>query len=125
MDNQFYLKLQSVDFTITSHSGDHEPDDIGGDTDVEVAEPELKEPQMYKVVLLNDDYTPMAFVVQVLMQFFGMDENKASQVMLQVHQHGKGVCGTYPRDIAETKVIQVSEFARKHEHPLLCTMEEA
>lgn len=125
MENKFYPDPKYRYLNIVSQAGDDVPDDAGGDTDVDVAEPELKEPQMYKVVLLNDDYTPMAFVVQVLMQFFGMDESKASQVMLQVHQHGKGVCGIYPREIAETKVIQVSEYARKHEHPLLCTMEEA
>ncbi len=92
---------------------------------VEKARPELKPPRMYKVVLLNDDYTPMEFVVLVLEHFFGMDRERATQVMLHVHTRGKGVCGVYTRDIAETKVAQVNAFARNHQHPLLCTMEEA
>ena len=92
---------------------------------VEKAKPKLKPPRMYKVVLLNDDYTPMEFVVQVLEYFFGMNREKATQVMLHVHTRGKGVCGVYTYDIAETKVAQVNEFSQSHEHPLLCTMEEA
>ena len=80
---------------------------------------------MYKVILLNDDYTPMEFVVHVLELFFSMNRDKATQIMLHVHTRGKGVCGIYTRDIAETKVAQVNEYAREHQHPLLCTMEEA
>ena len=89
------------------------------------AKPKLKRPPMYKVVLINDDYTPMDFVVQVLQSFFGMNRKKATQVMLHVHTRGKGICGLYTRDIAETKVAQVNEYSRSHQHPLLCTMEEA
>ncbi|MDD3517055.1 MAG: ATP-dependent Clp protease adapter ClpS [Chromatiales bacterium] len=98
-----------------------------GDTGlaVEEARPKLKPPPMYKVVLLNDDYTPMEFVVEVLEIFFRMDREQATRVMLHVHTRGKGVCGVYSRDVAETKVIQVNEFAREHQHPLLCAMEEA
>ena len=92
---------------------------------VEKARPKLKPPRMYKVILLNDDYTPMEFVVHVLEVFFSMNRDKATQIMLHVHTRGKGVCGIYTRDIAETKVAQVSEYAREHQHPLLCTMEEA
>ena len=92
---------------------------------VEESKPELRRPPMYKVILLNDDYTPMDFVVHVLEQFFGMDRHKATRVMLAIHTEGKAVCGTFARDIAETKVVQVCEHARKHEHPLLCTMEAA
>lgn len=92
---------------------------------VQESKPKLKPPPLYKVVLLNDDYTPMEFVVQVLETFFGMSREKATQVMLHVHTRGKGVCGVFTREIAETKVVQVSEFARRHQHPLLCTMEEA
>lgn len=99
--------------------------DVPGDVAVEPAKPQLEKPKLYKVILINDDYTPMGFVVQILMQVFGMDEGKASSVMLEVHQRGKGVCGIYPREIAETKVMQVSEYAKKNEHPLLCVMEEA
>lgn len=92
---------------------------------VEKARPKLKRPRMYKVILLNDDYTPMEFVVHVLEQFFGMDREKATQVMLHVHTRGKGVCGVYTYEIAETKVAQVNDFSREHQHPLMCTMEEA
>lgn len=89
------------------------------------ARPKLKRPPLYKVVLLNDDYTPMEFVVQILEQFFAMNREKATQVMLHVHTRGKGICGVYTHDIAETKVAQVNEYSRKHNHPLLCAMEEA
>ena len=89
------------------------------------ARPKLKRQPMYKVLLLNDDYTPMDFVVHVLQRIFGMDHEKATQIMLQVHTRGVGVCGVYTRDIAETKVALVNQFARKNQHPLLCTMEKA
>jgi ATP-dependent Clp protease adaptor protein ClpS len=92
---------------------------------VEEAKPKLKRPPLYRVVLLNDDYTPMEFVVEVLERFFSMSRSQATQVMLQVHTRGKGVCGVYSRDIAETRVAQVTEYARRHQHPLMCTMEEA
>ncbi len=92
---------------------------------VEEARPKLKRPPLYKVVLLNDDYTPMEFVVQVLEQFFAMGRTKATQIMLHVHTQGKGICGVFSREIAETKVAQVNEFSRRHQYPLLCTMEEA
>jgi ATP-dependent Clp protease adaptor protein ClpS len=85
--------------------------------------PKLKRPKMYKVILLNDDYTPMDFVVLVLKSFFRLDEVTATQVMLQVHTQGKGICGVFTRDIAETKVVMVNEFAQASEHPLLCSME--
>lgn len=92
---------------------------------VEEGKPKIKPPPMYKVLLLNDDYTPMDFVVHVLELFFGMDRPKATRVMLQVHTEGKAVCGIFSREIAETKVAQVCDHARKHEHPLMCTMEAA
>ena len=82
-------------------------------------------PKMYKVLLLNDDYTPMEFVVDVLEHIFGMDRTSATRVMLEVHTRGKGVCGVYTYEIAETKVAQVMTYARQQQHPLLCTMEEA
>ena len=78
---------------------------------------------LYSVLLLNDDYTPMEFVVDVLERFFRLDRNAATRVMLEVHTRGKGVCGTYTFEIAETKVAQVSNYAREHQHPLLCTMD--
>ncbi len=90
---------------------------------LEYAKPELKPPPMYKVVLLNDDYTPMEFVVHILEMFFGMNREKATQIMLNVHTKGKGICGVYPRDIAETKVAQVNDYSSQNDHPLKCTME--
>lgn len=81
-------------------------------------------PPLYKVLLLNDDFTPMEFVVIVLQQFFGMDRERAMRVMLQVHTEGSGVCGVFPKDVAATKVEQVVSFARQHQHPLACVMEE-
>ena len=83
-----------------------------------------KPPPMYKVLLLNDDFTPMDFVVVVLEKFFGLSREQSTQVMLKVHREGKGACGVYPRDVAATKVEQVSEFACRHQHPLACVMEE-
>lgn len=92
---------------------------------VQEARPKLRRPPLFKVMLLNDDYTPMEFVVQVLETFFGMNREKATQIMLHVHTRGVGVCGVYTRDIAETKVQQVNDYSRNHQHPLMCTMEEA
>ena len=89
------------------------------------AKPALKKPPLYRVTLLNDDYTPMDFVVDVLMKFFGMNEEKATQVMLLVHTQGKAVCGVYTRDIAETKAAQVNQYSSECEHPLLCEIERA
>ncbi|MGD8379363.1 MAG: ATP-dependent Clp protease adapter ClpS [Gammaproteobacteria bacterium] len=97
----------------------------GHDLAVEEAKPRIKRPPLYRVVLLNDDYTPMEFVVEVLQRFFRMDRNKATQIMLHVHTRGKGVCGVYTYEIAETKVAQVNDYSRENQHPLLCTMEEA
>jgi ATP-dependent Clp protease adaptor protein ClpS len=83
-----------------------------------------KPPPLYKVMLLNDDFTPMDFVVQVLQQFFAKSREQATQIMLKVHNEGAGICGIYPYGIAETKVNQVVAFAREHQHPLQCVMEE-
>ncbi|MED5535177.1 MAG: ATP-dependent Clp protease adapter ClpS [Pseudomonadota bacterium] len=91
---------------------------------IEEARPRLKKPPLYRVVLLNDDYTPMDFVVQILQGIFSMDRSSATRIMLQVHTKGKGICGVYTYEIAETKVAQVTGLAQKHQHPLLCTMEE-
>jgi len=92
---------------------------------LEEAKPKLKRPPMYKVVLLNDDFTPMEFVVEVLERFFGMSREKAVQIMLHVHTRGMGVCGVFTREIAEMKVLQVNDFSHTNQHPLKCTMEEA
>jgi ATP-dependent Clp protease adaptor protein ClpS len=92
---------------------------------VETSKPELARPPLYSVMVLNDDYTPMDFVVEALMRFFSMNLEKATQVMLHVHTRGRGICGVFTREIAESKVAQVNEYARMHQHPLLCTMEKA
>lgn len=89
------------------------------------AKPKLKKPPLYKVMILNDDYTPMEFVVQVLETFFNMDREKATRVMLHVHTRGMGVCGLFTKDVAETKVSLVNDYSRSNQHPLLCTMEES
>lgn len=86
---------------------------------------QIRVPPRYVVVLLNDDYTPMDFVVNVLQMFFNKTEDEATQIMLEVHYKGKGICGTYTRDIAATKVAQVNQFSQEHQHPLLCKMEQA
>lgn len=86
-------------------------------------EPELKLPALYKVIILNDDYTPMDFVVEILEQFFYMTNEKATRIMLQVHTEGRGVCGVYTKDVAETKCSQVNAYARQNDHPLLCEIE--
>jgi ATP-dependent Clp protease adaptor protein ClpS len=91
---------------------------------LEAQRSKLQPPPMFKVMLLNDDYTPMEFVVLVLQKFFGMTRERATQVMLKVHREGIGVCGVYPHDIASTKVQQVAAYARRHQHPLQCVMEE-
>jgi len=101
----------------------HQQDDDQG-LALETAKPELKEPSLYHVVLLNDDYTPMEFVVIILEQFFSKGREDATRIMLNVHTKGKGVCGTYTREVAEAKAAHVNDFARENNHPLLCTMEE-
>ncbi len=97
------------------------------DNDLVVQEekPRLKRPPLYKVVILNDDYTPMEFVVHILESFFLIDRENATRIMLEVHTHGKGVCGIFTHEIAETKVSLVNDYSREHQHPLLCTMEQA
>jgi ATP-dependent Clp protease adaptor protein ClpS len=86
--------------------------------------PKTKKPSLYKVLLLNDDYTPMEFVVHILERIFGKNRDEAVQIMLHVHRHGVGICGVFTFEVAETKVAQVIEFSRRHEHPLQCTMEK-
>lgn len=98
---------------------DHE-DDLA----IQEARPKMKKPPMYQVVLLNDDYTPMEFVVEILQVFFNLNREAATKVMLSVHTAGKGICGIYSRDIAETKVAQVNDHSRQHQHPLMCSLEQ-
>ena len=95
-----------------------------GDSLLEVEKAKVKPPGLYKVLLLNDDYTPMDFVVSVLQKFFSMDREQATQIMLKVHKDGMGVCGVFPKDVAATKVEQMISFSRQHQHPLQCVMEE-
>ena len=109
-------------FLTAGDDGDGDPF-YEGDTALKESDPELKRPPLYKVILINDDYTPMEFVVEVLESFFRMTREQATQVMLTVHTQGKGVCGIFTRDIAETKAAQVNQYAREHEHPLLCEIE--
>ena len=100
----------------------------GGQNQIGVAtktRAKAKKPSQYKVLMLNDDYTPMEFVVLVLKRFFGMDLEQATRVMLHVHQRGVGVCGIFTYEVAETKVNQVMDFARQNQHPLQCTLEKA
>jgi len=102
---------------------DKPDDNIDDGVAVAEAKPKIKKPKMYKVLILNDDYTPMDFVVHILQAFFNLTHDKAQNIMLNVHTKGKGVCGVYTRDVAETKVDQVNDYSRQNQHPLLCTME--
>ena len=112
-------------FRMGDNDGDRYNDDSDNDIGVIVeTRPRTKKPSMYKVLMLNDDYTPMEFVVHVLERFFAMNTEKATQVMLHVHQRGVGICGLFPFEVAETKVTQVMDFARQNQHPLQCTLEK-
>ncbi len=112
------------DYQLISNQMPNDDESGYSDIAVETAKPQLKSPSFYQVVVLNDDYTPMDFVVEVLEQFFAMTIEQATQVMLDIHHKGQAVAGVYPKDIAETKAQQVSEFARANEHPLLCRVEK-
>ncbi len=106
-------------------SEDQKDDQAGNKTGVLTkAQPKTKKPSMYKVLMLNDDYTPMDFVVHILLKYFQKSEDEAVQIMLNVHQTGVGICGVYSFEIAETKVMQVIDDARRNEHPLQCTLEK-
>ncbi len=111
------------------HMGDDErkrKSDSGGPGTAVITKtkPQTKRPNLYRVLLLNDDYTPMEFVIHVLERFFNKDREAATRIMLHVHNHGIGECGIYTYEVAETKVTQVMDFARKHQHPLQCVMEK-
>jgi ATP-dependent Clp protease adaptor protein ClpS len=111
--------------TLMSQDDQNTPDDNNDLQVIEQTRPKMAHPSLYKVVLLNDDYTPMEFVIDVLARFFNHDEEQATQIMLAVHTQGKGVCGTYTKDVAETKSMQVNQHSRQHKHPLLCEVESA
>lgn len=98
--------------------------DAPGTAVITRTKPQVKRPSLYRVLLLNDDYTPMEFVVHVLENFFNKNREEATRIMLHVHQHGVGECGVFTYEVAETKVTQVMDFARKHQHPLQCVMEK-
>jgi ATP-dependent Clp protease adaptor protein ClpS len=104
------------------HDGEDEGEDKTGL--VTKTRPKTKRPSLYKVLLLNDDYTPMEFVVHVLERFFNKSRDEATNIMLHVHHKGVGICGVYTYEVAETKVTQVTDFSRQHQHPLQCTMEK-
>ncbi|MGI9293994.1 MAG: ATP-dependent Clp protease adapter ClpS [Pseudomonadales bacterium] len=118
MGNFKHLRLR-----LSSNKDDDRAPDYDGDLAVEEAKPKLKPPPLYRVIIHNDDYTPMDFVVHVLELFFYMNREKATQIMLTVHTKGKAVCGVFTRDIAETKAAQVNQYAREQQHPLLCEIE--
>lgn len=105
-----------------SEKPDHHPED---GLALQEARPKLKRPPLFKVILINDDYTPMEFVVHILEIFFNLDRETATRIMLEVHTRGKGICGIFTHEIAETKVSQVNSYSRENQHPLLCTMEKA
>jgi ATP-dependent Clp protease adaptor protein ClpS len=123
------IKLRAVELLRMSGSNDENDDDLGGTGQngtgvVTKTRPKTKKPSLYKVLILNDDYTPMEFVVHILERFFNKNREEAVQIMLHVHRHGVGICGVFTYEVAETKVAQVIEFSRRHQHPLQCTMEK-
>ena len=117
--------LETQPSEISMETGGNDDEDVGhgGATVVTERKVDVQPPSLYKVLLHNDDFTPMDFVVMVLENYFSKDRTAATEIMLAVHQKGVGICGTYPFEIAETKVMQVMECARENEHPLQCTME--
>jgi ATP-dependent Clp protease adaptor protein ClpS len=111
--------------TVTARPQMSDKREEGPNTGVIVkAKPKTKKPAMYKVLMLNDDYTPMEFVVHILERFFAKNRQEATRIMLHVHRRGVGICGVYTYEVAETKVTQVMDFARQHQHPLQCTLEK-
>lgn len=112
--------MAGVNQSMSDKADNHFEDDLA----VEEAKPRLKRPPLYKVILINDDYTPMEFVVHILEAFFSINREHATRIMLDVHTSGKGVCGIFTREIAEAKVTLVNDYSRENEHPLLCTMEK-
>lgn len=108
-------------FNSGSHNEEGAPE---GDLAVQETRPQLAPPPLYKVIILNDDYTPMDFVVEILECFFNMDREKATRVMLTIHTEGEATCGIYTRDVAETKAAQVVDYAQQNQHPLLCRVEK-
>ena len=110
---------------LMSQDDQNTPDDSHDLQVIEQTRPKIAQPSLYKVILLNDDYTPMEFVIDIVARFFNHDEEQATQIMLAVHTQGKGVCGIYTKDVAETRAMQVNQHSRQHKHPLLCEVESA
>lgn len=124
---QYYRRVPISDTEQPKRMSSQGNDRNGGDTNTGVAvktRPKTKKPSMYKVLMLNDDYTPMEFVVHVLERFFSKSREEATRIMLHVHQRGVGVCGVFTYEVAETKVTQVMDLARQNQHPLQCTIEK-
>ena len=119
-----YATSQFREVTMADEERRRRGDNAPGTAVITRTKPQVKRPSLYRVLLLNDDYTPMEFVVHVLEHFFTKNREEATQIMLHVHQHGVGECGVYTYEVAETKVTQVMDFARKHQHPLQCVMEK-
>ena len=118
LEDQFFCKTVRL---MSSQDEGNEDHDRG--TIATLEKPKLKKPPLYKVILINDDYTPMEFVVEILCSFFGMNAEKATQIMLKVHTEGKGVCGVFSKDVAESKAAKVNDYSRECEQPLLCSVE--
>jgi ATP-dependent Clp protease adaptor protein ClpS len=119
MDDMIEIRMNGDD------EDDDRRDDGDGNTGVIIeTRSKTKKPSMYKVLMLNDDFTPMEFVIHVLERFFALTTEQATEVMLSVHRRGVGICGVFPYEVAETKVTQVMDFARQHQHPLQCTLEK-
>ncbi len=119
-----WLRGESTSRVFMAKKGNHSDDGDQRGGIVTKTEPKTKRPSLYKVLLLNDDYTPMDFVVYVLERFFNKAHDEANRIMMHVHQKGVGICGVYTYEVAETKVAQVMNFSRQHQHPLQCTMEK-
>jgi ATP-dependent Clp protease adaptor protein ClpS len=119
-----FLRKQSCSPMATKQPGKPDGGKKQGDTALQEKPVQTKPPPMWQVVMYNDDYTPMEFVIDVLEQFFGHTHERATQIMLKVHTEGRGICGIFPRDVATMKVEQVGDYARQHQHPLRCGMEE-
>lgn len=119
-----HAKSQSRDMMMADDERRRRGENAPGTAVITRTKPQAKRPSLYRVLLINDDYTPMEFVVHVLEHFFAKNREEATQIMLHVHQHGVGECGIYTYEVAETKVTQVMDFARKHQHPLQCVMEK-
>jgi len=123
--NDMVMGIGAPASRVRAQAGDDEG--VGNDRGTSVitrTKPKTKRPNLYRVLLLNDDYTPMEFVIHVLERFFQKDREAATRIMLHVHKHGVGECGVYTYEVAETKVTQVMDFARQHQHPLQCVMEK-